>query len=73
MNAVKTQVCIAFITITLVAIIKSKHEINRSAYEMLQIMSASLFDETYSYELLLSPICKNLKEQKYEQLQIELI
>ena len=71
MNAVKTQVYIAIITYTLVAVIKSKLKINRSTYEMLQIMSASLFDKTHLNELLQSPINKNVKEQKCEQLKIE--
>ena len=73
MNAVKTQVYIAIITYTLVAIIKNKLKINRSTYEILQIMSASLFDKTHLNELLQSPVYKNVKEQKCEQLKIELI
>jgi Domain of unknown function (DUF4372)/Transposase DDE domain len=73
MNAVKTQVYIAIITYTLVAIIKSKLKINRSTYEILQIMSASLFDKTHLNDLLQSPVYKNFKEQKCEQLKIELI
>lgn len=73
MNAVKTQVYIAIITYTLVAIIKSKLKINRSTYEILQIMSASLFDKTHLNELLKSPVYKNVKEQKCKQLKIELI
>ena len=73
MNAVKTQVYIAIITYTLVAIIKSKLKINRSTYEMLQIISASLFDKTHLNDLLQSPAYKNVKEQKYQQLKIELI
>jgi len=73
MNAVKTQVYIAIITYTLVAIIKSKLKINRSTYEMLQIISASLFDKTHLNDLLQSPVYKNVKEQKCQQLKIELI
>ena len=73
MNAVKTQVYIAIITYTLVAIIKSKLNTNRSTYEMLQIMSASLFDKTHLNELLQSPVYKSIKELKCEQLKIELI
>jgi hypothetical protein len=73
MNAVKTQVYIAIITYTLVAVIKSKLKINRSTYEILQIMSASLFDKTHLNELLKSPVYKNVKEQKCKQLKIELI
>ena len=51
-NAVKTQVYIALITYTLVALVKSKLVINRSNYEILQILSASLFDKTQLYGLL---------------------
>ena len=57
----------------MVAIIKSKLKIKRSTYEILQIMSASLFDKAHLNELLQSPINKNVKEQKCEQLKFELI
>lgn len=72
-NAVKTQVYIAIITYALVAIIKSKLKIKRSTYEILQIVSASLFDKTYLNELLQSSVYKNVKEQQSEQLKMELI
>ena len=62
MNAVKTQVYIAIITYTLVAVTKSKLKTNRSTYKMLQIMSASLFSKTHLSELLQSPINKNVEE-----------
>ncbi len=71
-NAVKTQVYIAVATYTLVAILKSKLKINRSTYEILQILSASLFDKTHLNDLLKSNVYKNVKEQKCEQLKIEL-
>ena len=73
MNAVKTQVYIAIITYTLVTVIKSKLKTTLSTYEMLQIISASLFDKTPLNELLQSTVYKNVKEQKCEQLKIELI
>ena len=72
-NAVKTQVYIAIITYTLVSIIKSKLKINRSTYEILQILSVSLFDKTKLNQLLQSPISQNVKEQQYKQLIINLI
>ncbi len=72
-NAVKTQVYIAVITYTLVAILKSKLKLNRSTYEILQILSASLFDKTHLKELLQSPVCHDVKEQKCEQLEFNLI
>ena len=73
MNAVKTPVYIVIATYTMVAIIKSKLKINRSTYEMLQILSASLFDKTHLNDLLQSPVSKNAKEQKNKQLKMELI
>lgn len=72
-NAVKTQVYIAIITYTLVAVIKSKLKIDRSNYEILQILSVSLFDKTQLNQLLQSPISQNVKEHKYKQLIINLI
>ena len=72
-NAVKTQVYIAIITYTLVSIIKSKLKINRSTYEILQILSVSLFDKTQLNQLLQSPISQDVKELKYKQLEINLI
>ena len=71
-NAVKTQVYIAIITYTLVAIIKSKLKISRSTYEILQILSASMLDKTHLKDLLQSPICQDVKEQNSEQLKMEL-
>ena len=72
-NAVKTQVYIAIATYILITIIKSKLKINRSTYEILQIMSVSLFDKTHLNDLLQSTVSKNVKEQKCKQLKIELI
>lgn len=51
-NAVKTQVYIALITYTLVAMLRSQLQIHRTNYEILQILSASLFDKTQLYGLL---------------------
>jgi transposase len=45
-NAVKTQICIALCAYLLVAILKKKLKIDRSSYEILQILSVSLFDKT---------------------------
>ena len=50
-NAVKTQICIALCTYLMVAILKKKLKINRSIYEMLQILSVSLFDKIGLVEL----------------------
>jgi len=45
-NAVKTQICIAICTYLIVAIMKKRLNIDRSMYEILQILSVSLFDKT---------------------------
>jgi hypothetical protein len=72
-NAVKTQVYTAIITFVLVAIIRSKLNLNRSTYEILQILSISLFDKTPIKQLLQNPIYQDVKEQKDNQLKFNLI
>jgi transposase len=44
-NAVKTQICIAIATYLLVVILKKQLHIERNTYEILQILSVSLFDK----------------------------
>jgi hypothetical protein len=44
-NAVKTQVWIAIATYVLVAIAKKKFRIQNSLYEILQILSVSIFEK----------------------------
>jgi hypothetical protein len=44
-NAVKTQICIAICAYVVVAIIKKKLNSERNLYEILQILSVSLFDK----------------------------
>lgn len=51
-NAVKTQICIAIATFLLVAIMKKKMNISRNLYEILQILSVSLFEKTHINTLL---------------------
>lgn len=72
-NAVKTQIYIAIITYTLVAIIRNKMRLNRSTYEILQILGVSLFDKTDLNQLLTDPINKDFKEQYCNQLELKLI
>lgn len=72
-NAVKTQIYIAIITYTLVSIIRSKLRLERSTYEILQILGVSLLDKTQLNQLLQDPIYQNVKEQNYTQLKINLI
>ncbi len=50
-NAVRIQVGVAVAAFCLVAIVRKKLEIKRSAYEMLQILSVSLTDKTPLREL----------------------
>lgn len=69
-NAVKTQVYIAIITYTLVAIVKSKLKIEYSTYEILQILSLSLFDKTPINELLTNPKYQDVKELYCNQLKL---
>ena len=45
-NAVKTQIWIAVCAYLLVAIMKKKMKLERSLYEILQILSVSAFDKT---------------------------
>jgi hypothetical protein len=51
-NAVKTQIWIAVCTYLMVAIAKKELKIERNLYEMLQIISVSIFDKTQLYQLL---------------------
>lgn len=51
-NAVKTQIWVAVATYVLVAIIKKNLKLNLSIYQILQILSVSLFDKTPLNQLL---------------------
>jgi len=51
-NAVKTQICIALATYLLVVIMKKQFSIERNTYEILQILSVSLFDKIPLTELI---------------------
>ncbi len=50
-NAVQMQICIALCTYLIVAILKKRLSIERNLYEILQILSVSLFDKTPLVEL----------------------
>jgi len=69
-NAVKTQLYIAIITYTLVAIIKSKLKIERSNYEIPQILGVSLMDKSPLNELLKNEYPLNENVVDYKQLSI---
>lgn len=51
-NAVKTQICIALCAYLLVAILKKRLGIERNSYEILQILSVSLFDKMPLIQLI---------------------
>ena len=53
-NAVKTQVWIAISVYVLVAILKKELKLERSLYEILQILSVALFEKTPVFEALSS-------------------
>lgn len=69
-NAVKTQVYIAVITYTLIAIIKQKLKSAYSTYEILQILGTSLLDKTPINQLLQKRNNQDVKELLYNQLKI---
>ena len=69
-NAVKTQVYIAVITYTLVAIIRQRLKTEYSTYEVLQILGSSLLDKTPINELLMKQSDQDVKEHLYNQLKI---
>jgi len=69
-NAVKIQIYSAIIAYCLVAIIGYKLKVDRSTYEILQILSISLFDKTPLKELLTNHDYKDVKELDYIQLKI---
>lgn len=69
-NAVKTQVYIAIITYTLVAIIKQRLKSEYSTYETLQILGTSLLDKTPINQLLQKKNNQDVKELLSNQLKI---
>jgi len=54
-NAVKLQICIALCTYLIVAILKKKLHLKQNLYEILQILSVSLFDKSGLTELFSRP------------------
>lgn len=70
LNAVKIQVYSAIISYCLVALVRNKLQIDRSTYEILQILSISLLDKTPLNELLTNQNYKDVKELYCKQLKI---
>ena len=58
-NAVKTQIWIAISVYVLVAIVKKELRVKRSLYEILQILSLTLFEKTPLFQALTTPISPN--------------
>jgi len=70
LNAVKIQIYCAIIAYCLVAIIGNKLKVDRSIYEILQILSISLLDKTPVKEILKKKDYKDVKELLCKQLKI---
>lgn len=62
-NAVKIQICAAVTAYCLVAIIQHDMKLERSTYEVLQILGISLTDKTPLGELLTKTVFQDVKEQ----------
>jgi hypothetical protein len=71
-NAVRIQIYSAIISYCLVAIVGSDLEIDRSTYEILQVLGISLLDKTPVKELLTKIDYNNVKELDYKQLSLNL-
>jgi len=71
-NAVRIQINVAIITYCLVSIIAKDLKINRSNYEILQILSASLLDKIPVNELLMKSDYNNVNEHDTNQLVFSL-
>jgi len=67
-NAVKTQIWIAVCTYLIIAILKKKLNLDKSLYEILQILSVSVFDKTPVNQLLTSNELQILKKDNHNQL-----
>jgi hypothetical protein len=71
-NAVRIQIYAAIIAYCMVAIVGHDLKINRSTYEILQVLGISLLDKTPINELFKNIDYKNVKEQNYNQLSLNL-
>ena len=71
-NAVRIQIYSALIAYCLVAIVGTELKINRSTYEILQVLGISLLDKTPVVELLTVIDYKDVKEQFSNQLSLNL-
>ena len=67
-NAVKSQVWIAVSVYVLVAIVKKRLQISASLYQILQILSLTLFERTQLDQLLARSIYEDLEDLEAKQL-----
>lgn len=70
-NAVKTQIWIAVATYILIAIAKKRLQLDQSMYEILQILSLTMFETVPINQLLASSTLNQLQE--IEQVQLTLL
>lgn len=71
-NAVRIQIYSAIITYCLVAIVGNDLKIERSTYEILQVLGISLLDKTPVKELFTNIDYNDVKELSYNQLSLSL-
>lgn len=64
-NAVRIQIAVAIITYCLVAVVNYDMKLERSTYEVLQILSISLTDKTHLRDLFDKTNFNNVKEHYY--------
>ncbi len=69
-NAVRIQIFVSIICFALVSMVRSKLKIEKSIYEILQIISVSLFDKTPINQLLTNIVYQDVKELNCIQLKI---
>jgi len=69
-NAVKTQIWVAICVYTLVAIAKKKFLLNQSLYEILQVLSISIFEKVPINQLFQKTQLQYFKEQNHNQLKM---
>ena len=69
-NAVKTQVWIAISIYVLVAIVKKELSLKKSLYEILQILSVTVFEKDQLFQALMEKDTKNEQPQNDKQLML---
>jgi len=69
-NAVKTQIWIAVVTYVLIAIIKKRLKLERTIYEILQILSISTFEKVPLNQLLMTVEIQNDLQTFHNQLKL---